>query len=185
MLPQNLLHPCPCQPEALGAKGHSHVDKKVARSRLNEVPRRARIDAPSALHHTAIGKIERRNILEDDKDRVDFLQRLSFARLGRPSQVVVDMMACFANSPPGRTTPTIQYHEKTDRKTAYFLALHSPFDGQKGGSKNLWKTAGSLEYPLSHQRRLRHPALGALLIGCLLFQRQRGSNGRGTLSLPQ
>jgi hypothetical protein len=49
---------------------------------------------------------------------------------------------------PGRTTPTIQYHEKTGRKTAYFLALDSPFDGQKGDSKNPWKIAEVVRIPI-------------------------------------
>ena len=39
------------------------------------MPRQARIDTPSALHHINIRGIER--ILEDDKDREDFLERLS------------------------------------------------------------------------------------------------------------
>ena len=41
------------------------------------MPRQARIDAPGALHHIVIRGIERRGILEDDKDRIDFLGRLS------------------------------------------------------------------------------------------------------------
>jgi len=41
------------------------------------MPRQARIDAPGALHHIVIRGIERRGIFEDDKDRKDFLERLS------------------------------------------------------------------------------------------------------------
>ena len=41
------------------------------------MPRQARIDAPGALHHIVIRGIERRGIFEDDKDRIDFLGRLS------------------------------------------------------------------------------------------------------------
>ena len=40
------------------------------------MPRRARIDAPGALHHVIVRGIERRNIFEDDTDRVNFLDRL-------------------------------------------------------------------------------------------------------------
>jgi putative transposase len=41
------------------------------------MPRQARIDAPSALHHNVIRGIERKGIFVDDKDREDFLERLS------------------------------------------------------------------------------------------------------------
>jgi putative transposase len=41
------------------------------------MPRQARIDAPLALHHIIIRGIERKRIFEDDKDREDFLDRLS------------------------------------------------------------------------------------------------------------
>ena len=41
------------------------------------MPRQARIDAPGALHHIIIRGIERRAIFRDDKDREDFLERLS------------------------------------------------------------------------------------------------------------
>jgi REP element-mobilizing transposase RayT len=41
------------------------------------MPRQARIDAPGALHHVVVRGIERRGIFKDDKDREDFLERLS------------------------------------------------------------------------------------------------------------
>jgi putative transposase len=41
------------------------------------MPRQARIDAPSALHHIVIRGIERKGIFVNDKDREDFLERLS------------------------------------------------------------------------------------------------------------
>jgi REP-associated tyrosine transposase len=40
------------------------------------MPRKARIDAPGALHHIIVRGIERRKIFEDDIDRVNFLDRL-------------------------------------------------------------------------------------------------------------
>ena len=40
------------------------------------MPRKARIDAPGALHHIIVRGINRRKIFFDDKDRVDFLNRL-------------------------------------------------------------------------------------------------------------
>lgn len=40
------------------------------------MPRKARLDAPSALHHLIIRGIERKRIFQDDQDRNDFLHRL-------------------------------------------------------------------------------------------------------------
>jgi putative transposase len=40
------------------------------------MPRKARIDAPGALHHIIVRGIERRKIFKDDTDRIDFLNRL-------------------------------------------------------------------------------------------------------------
>ena len=40
------------------------------------MPRRARIDAPGALHHVICRGIERRTIFREDSDRDDFLKRL-------------------------------------------------------------------------------------------------------------
>ncbi len=41
------------------------------------MPRKARIDAPGALHHIICRGIERRRIFYDNADRDDFLKRLS------------------------------------------------------------------------------------------------------------
>jgi len=41
------------------------------------MPRKARIDAPGALHHLIIRGIEKRKIFEDDKDRYQFIKRLA------------------------------------------------------------------------------------------------------------
>jgi REP element-mobilizing transposase RayT len=40
------------------------------------MPRKARIDAPGALHHIIIRGIEKRKIFKDDKDRNQFIKRL-------------------------------------------------------------------------------------------------------------
>ena len=40
------------------------------------MPRKARIDAPGALHHIIVRGIERRKIFYDDSDRDNFLERL-------------------------------------------------------------------------------------------------------------
>lgn len=42
------------------------------------MPRIARLDTPGLLHHAMIRGIERRKIFNDDKDREDFFDRLSF-----------------------------------------------------------------------------------------------------------
>jgi len=41
------------------------------------MPRLARLDAPGVLHHVMIRGIERREICRDNKDREDFIERLS------------------------------------------------------------------------------------------------------------
>ena len=40
------------------------------------MPRKARIDAPGALHHVIVRGIEKRDIFRDDHDRNNFLERL-------------------------------------------------------------------------------------------------------------
>ena len=40
------------------------------------MPRKARIDAPGALHHIIVRGIERRRIYSDDQDRDNFVERL-------------------------------------------------------------------------------------------------------------
>ena len=41
------------------------------------MPRKARIDAPGALHHVIVRGIERRKIFRSDYDRKNFLNRIS------------------------------------------------------------------------------------------------------------
>ena len=57
------------------------VMKKCISIRLKELykltmPRKARIDAPGALHHIICRGIERRKIFDNDADRDNFLERL-------------------------------------------------------------------------------------------------------------
>ncbi len=40
------------------------------------MPRKARINAPGALHHIIVRGIERRRIFSDDQDRDNFVERL-------------------------------------------------------------------------------------------------------------
>jgi hypothetical protein len=49
---------------------------KILLCYLNRMPRKARLDAPGALHHIIVRGIERRKIFRDDADRDDFLNRL-------------------------------------------------------------------------------------------------------------
>ncbi len=41
------------------------------------MPRQARLDAPGVLHHVMARGIERRKIYSDDRDREDFVRRLT------------------------------------------------------------------------------------------------------------
>jgi len=43
---------------------------------MDDMPRKARIDAPGALHHIIVRGIDRRKIFFDDFDRAYFLNRL-------------------------------------------------------------------------------------------------------------
>jgi putative transposase len=40
------------------------------------VPHQARLDAPGTLHHIILRGIEKRQIVDDDKDRQNFVKRL-------------------------------------------------------------------------------------------------------------
>ena len=47
------------------------------------MPRQARIDAPSAVHHIIIRGIERKEIFREEEDRKEFLRRLGTILSGR------------------------------------------------------------------------------------------------------
>jgi hypothetical protein len=57
------------------------------------MPRQSRIDAPGALHHIICRGIEQRPIFRDDRDRDDFVCRLSTLLLetNTPVAVVVNL----------------------------------------------------------------------------------------------
>ena len=46
------------------------------------MPRGPRLDAPGTLHHVIVRGIERRAIVDDDKDREDFVTPHGLNRLG-------------------------------------------------------------------------------------------------------
>ena len=45
------------------------------------MPRQARLDAPGTLHHVIVRGIEKRPIVDDDKDRKRFIDRMGFLAL--------------------------------------------------------------------------------------------------------
>ena len=67
------------------------------------MPRRARIDAPGALHHVICRGIDRRTIFREDSDRDDFLKRLETI-LGA-TQTPLLRMGSDAQPPPSAAEP--------------------------------------------------------------------------------
>jgi putative transposase len=59
------------------------------------MPRRARLDAPGTLHHVMIRGIERRRIVDDDEDRLMFVERLG--ELSQKVQTAVYAWALMTN----------------------------------------------------------------------------------------
>ncbi len=41
------------------------------------MPRQARLDAPGTLYHVMVRGVERKNAVDDDKDRKNFVSRMS------------------------------------------------------------------------------------------------------------
>ena len=40
------------------------------------MPRQARLDVPGTLHHVIVRGIEQKDIIKDDRDRLDFVSRM-------------------------------------------------------------------------------------------------------------
>lgn len=59
------------------------------------MPRKARLDAPGTLHHVIIRGIERRPIVDDDKDRENFVSRLG--RLAAETETGIFAWALMTN----------------------------------------------------------------------------------------
>jgi REP element-mobilizing transposase RayT len=59
------------------------------------MPRQARLDAPGTVHHVIIRGIEKRRIVGDDKDRDEFVLRMS--RLAKDMQTVVYAWSLMSN----------------------------------------------------------------------------------------
>jgi putative transposase len=51
------------------------------------MPRRARLDAPGTLHHIIVRGIERRQIVDDDRDRRDFVSRMGTVAVESASSI--------------------------------------------------------------------------------------------------
>ena len=52
-----------------------------------EMPRGPRLDAPGTLHHVIVRGIERRKIVDNDKDREDFLTRMGSIALDTETSI--------------------------------------------------------------------------------------------------
>jgi len=65
------------EPDSVFMPGGRAAAKKAKGVMGTGMPRKARLDAPGALHHIVVRGIERRKIFRDDSDRDDFLERLS------------------------------------------------------------------------------------------------------------
>jgi putative transposase len=60
----------------------------AAQCKISDIPLKARLDAPGALHHIIVRGIERRKIFLDDEDRANFLERLaSILKVARTESV--------------------------------------------------------------------------------------------------
>jgi len=69
------------------------------------MPRSARLDSPGTLHHVIIRGIERRSIVNDNRDREDFvsrLGRLAMEARGQASVIRYWLFACGVLNGPGR-----------------------------------------------------------------------------------
>jgi len=51
------------------------------------MPRGPRLDAPGTLHHVIVRGIERRKIVDNDKDREDFLTRMGSIALDTETSI--------------------------------------------------------------------------------------------------
>ena len=59
------------------------------------MPRGARLDAPGILHHVIVRGIERRNIVDDETDRKDFVSRLG--KLSEETGTAISAWALLTN----------------------------------------------------------------------------------------
>jgi len=59
------------------------------------MPRRARLDAPGTLHHVIVRGIEKRRIVDDDKDRRQFIERLG--NLSQNTQTAIYAWSLMSN----------------------------------------------------------------------------------------
>ena|GEM_PF-1259636 len=53
------------------------------------MPRQARLDAPGSLHHVIVRGIEKRPIVDDDKDRKSFVDRMGSLALEMDTAMIV------------------------------------------------------------------------------------------------
>ena len=62
-------------------------DKQQGPSKGVEMPRGPRLDAPGTLHHVIVRGIERRKIVDNDKDREDFVTRMGSIALDTETSI--------------------------------------------------------------------------------------------------
>jgi hypothetical protein len=62
-------------------------DKQQGQIKRVEMPRGSRLDAPGTLHHVTIPGIERRKIVDSDKDRENFVTRMGSIALDTETSI--------------------------------------------------------------------------------------------------
>ncbi len=61
--------------------------KQQGSSKWGDMPRGPRLDAPGTLHHVIVRGIEKRAIVDDDKDRNDFVTRMGSIALDTKTSI--------------------------------------------------------------------------------------------------
>jgi len=68
------------------------------------MPRQPRLDSPGTLHHVIVRGIERRSIVDDDRDRGEFVSRMSEAASDTETKIHARALAGYrygdARTPP-------------------------------------------------------------------------------------
>jgi putative transposase len=59
------------------------------------MPRQPRLDSPGTLHHVSVRGIEKRSIVDDDRDRGEFVSRMSEA--ASDTETKIHAWALFTN----------------------------------------------------------------------------------------
>ena len=103
------------------------------------MPRRARIDAPGALHHIVIRGIERKAVFKDDTDREDFIERHSSLL----QEMDADAIGRYRSVRGHRRCVPLSWHR---REGAGPPVLCRPFGHQPGDPKGKPKPGAAFSY---------------------------------------